>query len=446
MPGQPTGFHSQERFSIIDHLHVIERPAHCISRRDLSRGVLDVLYGLKDAGYRGCLVGGGVRDLLLGKQPKDFDVATDATPEQVCTLFRRARIIGRRFRIVHVRIGRELIEVSTFRADVSDPDTASQHHVTDDAGRILRDNVYGDIGEDARRRDFTVNGLYYDISDFAIYDYVGGMADVESRTLRLIGDPETRYREDPVRMLRALRIAAKLDLQIAPATADPIDRLASIVSQVPPARLFDEILKALMVADGAATFEAMLTYGLFAAFFPDSAQAIDRQQASGLTVMRTAVANTAQRIVAGKPVTPAFIYAALLWPAVCEAMAAHAADDTPVAVALSMAQREVVARQVQIITIPKRFAAPMREIWQLQPRFLKRRGKQPRRLMGHPRFRAAYDFLLLRAEAGEVDTELADWWTQIQKDPQMPSPAASRPRRHGRGRGGRGRHAERGKK
>jgi poly(A) polymerase len=424
---------------------IIPRAEHGISRRQISDSALKVLYRLNQAGYRGCLVGGGVRDLLLGVQPKDFDVATDASPEEIRELFSNSRLIGRRFRLAHVRFGREIIEVSTFRADMSgdeSPDEEDDRRAMDDAGRILRDNVYGSIEEDARRRDFTVNALYYDIADFGIHDYVGGMADIEQRQLRLMGDPETRYREDPVRMLRALRIAAKLDLEIEPATLDPIPRMAGLLADVPAARMFDEVLKALMNPDGPAAFETVYEYGLLDVLFPATGAAL-KHDSAGLMIIRRAIANTAQRIRDDRPVTPAFLYAAFLWPGVQALAARFQEEGRPPAQALAMAQRDILGEQVQRVSLPKRFAVPMREIWQLQPRFHKQRGKQPARLMSHPRFRAAYDFLLLRAEAGEVDQATADFWTQAQEATDSPAPAPSRPgsagrRRRRRRRGGQG--------
>lgn len=428
---------------------VIPRPEHPISRADISDSALKVLYRLKDAGFRACIVGGGVRDLLLGAQPKDFDVATDASPEQVRDLFRNSRLIGRRFRLAHVRFGREIIEVSTFRADSAgaEADGDSDDHVTDDAGRILRDNVFGSIEEDARRRDFTINGLYYDISDFGIHDYVGGMADVADRQLRLIGDPDTRYREDPVRMLRAVRIAAKLDLTIEPATEAPLYRLGGLLADVPAARLFDEVLKLLMTPDGAVSFDQLLHYGLFAPLFPAAAEALAGPDGEAhRRLIRRAIENTGQRIREGRPVTPAFLSAAFLWPAVKMRADTLTADGMQPVPAMAMAQREVLTDQVQRVSIPKRFSVPMREIWTLQPRFQRRRGKAPTRLMGHPRFRAAYDFLLLRAEVGEEPAELAQWWTDIQESDQAPPPAD--PERGastgGRGRGRRGGRRRRG--
>lgn len=418
---------------------IIPRAEHPISRRDISDSALKVLYRLKDAGYRACLVGGGVRDLLLGVAPKDFDIATDASPEEIRKLFGNARLIGRRFRLAHVRFGREIIEVSTFRADLSEAEPDDDARVLDDSGRILRDNVYGSIEEDARRRDFTINGLYYDIADFAIHDYVDGMEDVAARRLRLIGDPAVRYREDPVRLLRAVRIAAKLDLEIERGTAAPIRELADLLADVPPARLFDEVLKVLMTPDGVDAFRALREYGLFAPLFPDTAAALESEYGpAGLQVIENAIANTGRRILEDRPVTPAFLYAALLWPAVRLAWARYESEGMPSTPALAKAQREVVENQVQRVMLPRRFAVPMREIWQLQPRFHKRRGRQPTRLMAHPRFRAAYDFLLLRAEAGEEPAELAQWWTDIQeqKPEAAPSPAPARRGRRRR-RGGR---------
>lgn len=400
-----------------------------------------MLYRLKDAGFRACVVGGGVRDLLLGFEPKDFDVATDAAPEQVRELFgRQARLIGRRFRIVHVRFGGEIIEVSTFRADMSGVDDDAvddDHHRLDDSGRILRDNVYGNIEEDARRRDFTINGLYYDIADFSIYDYADGMTDIAARRLRLIGDPEARYREDPVRMLRAVRIAIKLGLTIDEATAAPIPDLAELLQDVPPARLFDEVLKLIMVPEGATVFDCIREYGLLAPLFPATEACLNAPNGDAdAALIRRAISNTAERMRIGKPVTPAFLYAALLWPVVRNRRDALVADDMPLGQAQTVAQREVLAEQIQRVSIPKRFSGPMREIWQLQPRFHRRRGKAPARLMAQPRFRAAYDFLLLRTEVGEEPEDLAQWWTDIQDNGETPAQPPPRQRR-GRRRGGR---------
>lgn len=433
---------SQSR-SVISGLRVIKPDEHGIERSRLSDAVCQVLDGLHDAGFRACVVGGAVRDLLLGVQPKDFDVATDAEPERICALFRRARMIGRRFRIVHVRFGRAVIEVSTFRADPHAD--GEDERLLDDAGRVLRDNVFGDIEQDARRRDFAINGLYYDIADGCVYDYVGGMRDVEARRLHVIGDPGVRYREDPVRMLRAVRIAAKLDLEIDP-TAEPAPELIERLADVPAARMFDEVLKLLMHPAAPRAWDMLRERGLLAPLFDQTMAVLDGPDgAAGEALIEKAIANTARRIAEHRPVTPAFILAALLWPPVrARALHLEAEEQQPPVPALAAAQSAVVGQQVQRVSIPKRFSVPMREIWELQPRFHRRRGKQPQRLMAHPRFRAAYDFLLLRAEAGEVEQELARWWTDIQENSDTPAPKGGsrsrRRKRRGRG-GGRKRHS-----
>lgn len=413
------------RGSSINDLRIVDPDTHGISRGDISDAALAVLDGLHEAGYRACLVGGAVRDLMLGVQPKDFDVSTDAEPEQIVDVFgRKARLIGRRFQICHVRFGREVIEVSTFRADPGGEDAGEDTRELDDAGRVLRDNVFGSIAEDARRRDFAINGLYFDIADHQIYDYVGGLDDIEHRRLRLIGDAEVRYREDPVRMIRAVRIAAKLNLTID-APARPPAKLVGLLADVPAARMFDEVLKLLMHPAGPSVYASLREYDLLRPLFDQTVTVLDSPAgAASEALIERAIANTAARIDAGKPVTPAFIFAALLWPAVRERAANLEREGMAPAPALSSAQSDVVTHQVQRVAIPKRFSIPMREIWQLQPRFHKRRGRQPERLIAHPRFRAAYDFLLLRAQVGEVEQDLADWWTQIQDDPSIPKPAS----------------------
>ncbi|MGN8199717.1 polynucleotide adenylyltransferase PcnB [Salinisphaera sp. RV14] len=396
-----------------------------------------MLDGLHAAGYRACLVGGAVRDLLLGVAPKDFDVSTDAEPEAVVEVFgRKARLIGRRFQICHVRFGREIVEVSTFRADPANADTEDAREL-DDAGRVLRDNVFGSIAEDARRRDFAINGLYLDIADHCIYDYVDGLADIKARRLRLIGEARVRYREDPVRMIRAVRIAAKLDLALDPAAEPPADMI-ELLADVPSARMFDEVLKLLMHPSGPKVYRMLRHYDLLRPLFADTMAVIESPAgAASEALIEKAIANTAARIEAGKPVTPAFIFAALLWPAVREGAANLEREGMPPAPALASAQSQVVSRQIQRVAIPKRFSIPMREIWQLQPRFHKIRGRHPERLIPHPRFRAAYDFLLLRAEVGEVEPELAEWWTVMQDDPSTPKPASGAGARRRKRRGGR---------
>lgn len=378
-----------------------------------------MLYGLRDAGYQAYVVGGGVRDLIAGLKPKDFDVATDALPEQVRRLFRSSRLVGRRFLIAHVRMGSEIVEVTTFRGPINDS------HDRDETGRILSDNVYGCMEDDAFRRDFTVNGLYYDIRDYSIVDYVGGLDDLKARRLRLIGEPELRYREDPVRMLRAIRIGNKLHFQIDPACAEPIPRLAPLLGEIPPARLFDEVLKLLLSTDAVENFRALHWFGLWHELFPDVDMALVEAPEKTRPFIEWALHNTAERIKNDQPVTPAFLFAALLWPPLsARAASLRAAQGHPESVALAQAGEEVLARQMLRVAIPKRFSIPAREIWMMQSRFDNRRS--PARLLNHPRFRAAYDFLLLRAQSGDAPQELADWWTAAQQGhvPPVPEGAA----------------------
>ena len=423
------------------------RSEHSISRAGISPNALKVLYRLKEAGYKGFLVGGAVRDLLLGITPKDFDVATDALPEEVRRLFRNCRLIGRRFRLAHVHFGNEIIEVATFRAaaaperediEEADPDSEgdgtegarpepieaapaydSEHRAFDRTGRILRDNIYGTIEEDVWRRDFAANGLYYSIEDFSIWDFVGGVQDVRARRLKLIGDPETRYREDPVRMLRAVRFAAKLDFSIEPETEAPLARLAYLLDGVPPARLFDECLKLFLSGFGLKSYRLLQKYGLFAHLFPLSAAAFALPPyAYAQEMVERGLINTDERIAADKPVTPTFLFAVLLWSAVLREMNERQAGPTPDLAQLMQACDTVLRAQQSRVAIPRRFGIPMRELLMLQPRFNRRSGVKSLSLLQHPRFRAAYDFLLLRAQVGVADPELAKWWTDIQVLPQ----------------------------
>ena len=392
----------------------IPRPEHAISRASISSSALKVLYRLKEAGFQSFLVGGGVRDLLLGREPKDFDVGTNATPDEVRALFRNCRLIGRRFRLAHVRYGRDVIEVATFRArhDNEEGDGSRAHS---DDGRILRDNVYGSLEDDVWRRDFTVNALYYDISDFSVVDYVGGLEDLKTGTLRLIGDPEQRYREDPVRMLRAVRFAAKLGFLIHPDSETAIHDLGHLLNDIPPARLFEEIMKLFLGGCAVSTFELLRHYNLFRHLFPMTDEALSHEeQGFPITFVLRALENTDLRLAEDKPVTPAFLYAALLWePARLRANELLEEGASPVE-AMQIAGNQLSSEQTQATSLPKRFSMPMREIWNLQPRFERKRGKAPYRLLEHPRFRAAYDFLLLRAEVGEAPAELARWWTDFQ--------------------------------
>lgn len=394
---------------------VIPRSEHNLSRANISPNALKVLYRLHEAGYRACLVGGGVRDLLLGREPKDFDVVTDARPEQVYKLFRNCRLIGRRFRLAHVQFGSEIVEVATFRArgvDGEDGDGLSVERAAD--GRILSDNVYGSIEDDAWRRDFTVNALYYDIANFAVLDYVGGMADLRAGLIRLIGNPAQHYHEDPVRLLRAARFAAKLGFRFDPATEAPLHRLGHLLEKIPPARLFDEILKLFMGGCAVQTFELLRHYRLFGWLFPATERCLNHQQQHyPKTLLVRALANTDHRIAEGKSVHPAFLFAALLWEPLREQMRHLEAEGLEPHEALQAAAERVVQAQIRHTALPRRYSLPMREIWESQLRLTVTTGKRPLRLLDHPRFRAGYDFLLLRAETDKEAAELADWWTRF---------------------------------
>ncbi|MDS4025965.1 MAG: polynucleotide adenylyltransferase PcnB [Candidatus Contendobacter sp.] len=394
---------------------VIPRPEHNISRANISPNAVKVLYRLREAGHRACLVGGGVRDLLLGREPKDFDIATDARPEQVYKLFRNCRLIGRRFRLAHVQFGQEIIEVATFRAygrDDEDTEGPSVERAAD--GRILSDNVYGTIEDDAWRRDFTINALYYDIDNFAVLDYVGGIADLKAGLIRLIGDPAQHYHEDPVRLLRAVRFAAKLGFRLDPATEAPLHRLGHLLEKIPPARLFDEVLKLFLGGCAIQTFELLRHYRLFGWLFPATERCLHHQQRHyPKTLLVRALANTDRRLAENKPIHPAFLFAALLWEPLREQMRSLEADGLDAHEALQEAAERIIQAQIRHTALPRRYSLPMREIWELQQRLMVTTGKRALRLLDHPRFRAGYDFLLLRAEADEQAAPLADWWTQL---------------------------------
>ena len=393
---------------------IVPRPQHGISRANISENALKVLYRLKQESFQAHLVGGGVRDLLLGREPKDFDVATDATPEQVRQVFRNCRLIGRRFRLAHVHFGREIIEVATFRGGAVPDGDADDRQI--DNGRIVRDNTYGTIAEDALRRDFTVNALYYNIADFSLIDYADGLADLDAGRLRLIGDPEQRYREDPVRMLRAVRFACKLGFTIDAATEKPIFGLAHLLADIAPARLFDELIKLFHSGYGREVFEKLRQYGLFGQLFPATEECLAREDHGfPITFVSRGLTNTDKRVQEDKTVTPAFLLGVLLWEPVRRRFEHYLAAGESTNEAMFLAAGEICARQQPLVAIPKRFSLPMREIWSLQPRFEQRDGRRPQRLITHPRFRAAYDFLLLRADAGEADPELAAWWTRFEE-------------------------------
>lgn len=431
---RPTG--CQTKTTGISHIEpkIIPRSEHSISRAYIDSNAVKVLYRLKDANYAAYLVGGGVRDLLLGREPKDFDVATDARPEEIRAEFKNCRLVGRRFRLAHVMFGREVVEVATFRAAPTPDDGGLDD---EERGPLLRDNVYGTLEEDAWRRDFTVNALYYDIRDFSVVDYTGGLADLNAGVLRLIGDdPALRYREDPVRMLRAVRFAVKLGFRIDAKTEAPIAELGHLLADIPAARLYEEVLKLFMAGYALQTFERLRHYNLFRYLFPatDALLAVEENHFPHLFLSH-ALRNTDSRIAEDKPVAPAFIFAALLWDPVRHEVNERMAQGVSEIDAWQQASDTVVQRQVAAVSLPKRFTIPMREIWLLQARLQNIGGRRPVRLMEHPRFRAAYDFLLLRAQAGEAVGELAQWWTRFQamneseRSQLLSAPASKGPRR-----------------
>jgi len=428
---------------------VIPRDSHPISRSGISPDALRVLYRLRDAGYQAFLVGGCVRDLMLGNEPKDFDVATNALPEDVRRLFRNCRLIGRRFRLAHVFFGRDIIEVATFRAasapepgdepmldlegegegegededgEAVDAAPAAQFdepdvdRVVNEQGRILRDNVYGTIDQDVWRRDFTVNALYYNIADFSIWDYVGGFEDVMARRLRLIGDPETRYREDPVRMLRAARFEAKLGLELDHATSAPVAELRQLLASVPSARLFDETLKLFLTGHGARSYQVLKARGLLEVLLPSVARVVSRYP--GGPVERLLVAgleNTDARVRNDRPVTPTFLFALLLYGPVAVEIESAPRDrwqDTGTILdAVDSAIRGIYSR----VALPRRFALGVRDMFALQPRLEAPRGRRALRLLENPKFRAAFDLLALRAQCGMADPAIVEWWEKLQK-------------------------------
>jgi poly(A) polymerase len=441
---------------------IIPRAEHSISRNDISGNALKVLYRLKEAGFHAFLVGGAVRDLLLGLHPKDFDVATDAQPEEVRRLFRNCRLIGRRFRLAHVFFGQEIIEVATFRASaaVEPPeseeeqtfpaDVDEEHRVVHASGRILRDNLYGSIDDDVWRRDFTANALYYNIEDFSIWDYVGGVEDIRARVLKVVGDPATRFREDPVRMLRAIRFAAKLDFTLAPETAAPIASLRRMLAEVPAARLFDETMKMFLKGAALATWRLLRSHQLDALLFPATARYFDEHPENpAYQMLERGLEDTDARIVADKPVTPTYLFAVLLYAPIREAALRLMERGTPETQAFFLASDNIVKAEQRNVSIPKRFTLPMREMLALQPRFRRREGRKALALLEHTRFRAAYDFLMLRCHTGLEDSDIGEWWTRIQMlshedrlalvevhGPQTPRPSGPRRRRRRRGRRG----------
>ena len=426
---------------------IIPRSEHTISRRGISPNALRVLYRLRDAGFQAFLVGGCVRDLLIGIEPKDFDVATDALPEQVKKLFRNCRLVGRRFRLAHVFFGRETIEVATFRAatapsqaeepvpvadlddgeqaEIDDTDTleiieqdvdSDSERLLDEHGRILRDNVYGNIHDDVWRRDFTANALYYNIADFALWDYVGGFEDITAHTLKLIGDPVTRYREDPVRMLRAARFEAKLDFQLDGPTAEPLQHLSHLLASVPPARLFDETLKLFLTGHGEASLAVLRRRRLFGALLPEVNAYLDEHPNSLVEkLLIQGLKNTDARVRADKPVTPTFLFALLLYGPIAKAIESSPPERWHELATILDACDQAVREAQTHISLPRRFSLGVREMFALQPRLEHPRGRRALRLLEHPRFRAAYDLLILRADHGLASQETATWWTRLQE-------------------------------
>ncbi len=482
---------------------IIPRAEHSISRNAISPNALRVLYRLREAGYEAFLVGGCVRDLLIGITPKDFDIATSALPEEVKRTFRNCRLIGRRFRLAHVFFGREIIEVATFRAtsspvdepiestipdldddevleddellddDEADESTVlaeagshrtgihavtplverdrSRHagagddddedRVTDEHGRILRDNAYGTIDDDVWRRDFTANALYYNIADFSIWDYAGGVEDIQARRLKLIGDPVTRYREDPVRMLRAARFEAKLGFSLDGETGSSIPELRSLLASVPPARLFDETLKLFLTGHGAMSLVVLQQHGLLGELLPTVAAYLDKHPEGAVArLLRQGLLNTDQRVAQGKPVTPTFLFALLLYGPIAEIIEKQPQekwhDIGTIVDAVDRAARGAQGR----ISIPKRFSLGVREMFAAQPRLEQPRGRRALRMLEQPRFRAGFDLLLLRADMGLASRELADWWTKVQEvsqpDREALADALGGQRREGEGAAG----------
>ncbi|HPU79047.1 polynucleotide adenylyltransferase PcnB [Accumulibacter sp.] len=388
---------------------VIAVVQHGLQRDQISRGCQRTIATLQENGYQAYVVGGAVRDLLAGLTPKDFDVATNATPEQVRHCFRRSRIIGRRFQIVHVNMGAETIEVTTFRGHHGEQGGNTAQ--TDEQGRVLRDNVFGSQAEDAARRDFTVNALYYDPTSETIVDYHHGVADLRQKTLRMIGDPKTRYREDPVRMLRAVRLAAKLGLLIDPAASRPIREMTDLIENVPPSRLFDEMLKLLTSGHAVRCVTRLREEGLHHGLLPLLDVILD--QPLGERFVMLALDATDRRVREGKPVSPGFLFATLLWNEVLVKWDLLKSRGEPVIPALFLAMDEVLDVQAEKLAITRRIAGDIKDIWALQPRFEQRSGKRPYGVLQQPRFKAGYDFLLLRVESGEVDPEVGSWWTDF---------------------------------
>ena len=394
----------------------IGRKKHSLSRKQISNNALKVLYRLHESGYLAYLVGGSVRDLLLGRQPKDFDVATNATPEQVREIFRNSRIIGRRFRLVHVYFSGETIEVSTFRANIGE---FKQEQPKE--SMLQNDNVFGTIEEDAWRRDFTVNALYYNIADYAISDFTQGMKDLRKKRIRMIGDPNQRYHEDPVRMLRAIRLAAKCNFSIEPETAKPISKLLHLLSHVPPARIFDEILKLFFEGNAEVTFRRLQEYGLITSLFPESAKTFSKKDSRDSKLILLALKATDHRFANGLSLNPGFLLSVFLWPAFQKRMKYYLKKNKRLFHAIDLAMEDTISKQLETVKIPKRLIAMIRTIWILQFYLQRRRARRVYRVYEDRYFRAAFDFLELRVKNGERLKEILAWWSKfrnVDKDTQ----------------------------
>lgn len=403
-------------------LTIIPRNQHSISRKEISENALKVLYRLNKAGFEAYLVGGSIRDLLLGKKPKDFDITTNATPEQMRKLFRNCRLVGRRFRLAHVMFNQEIIEVSTFRGHHQSlkvtKSTRYSASLTGHNGMLLRDNIFGSIEEDAQRRDFSINSLYYSVSDFTLRDYTGGLKDLQEGKIRLIGDPETRYREDPVRMLRAIRFSAKLNMHISNETAAPIPRLATLLHEIPPARLFEEALKLLQAGFAEPTYRLLCEYQLFQSLFPlISCNFTTHGNSYMEEIIIKVLQNTDQLLRKNLRINPAFLFAVILWYPVLERAKKLTREHLlPYFDSLSLAMNNILAEQCRTLAIPKRLTTLIRDIWQLQLRLSRRKDKRAQKLMEHPKFCDAYNLLKLRAEV-EKNAELQRitlWWDEFQ--------------------------------
>jgi poly(A) polymerase len=407
--------------STLEQPIVLSRNQHPVSRQLLSPSALKVLYRLNKSGSDAYLVGGGVRDILLGLKPKDFDIATNATPDEIKALFRNCRLIGRRFRLAHIVFGREIIEVATFRGHhdnaTEQEQSCKKTSKQSEHGMFLRANIYGTIDEDAERRDFTINALYYSSKDFKVYDFANGVKDVEDKVIRLIGDPETRYREDPVRMLRAIRFATKLDMTISPETRAPIKELSTLMANIPAARMFEEFLKLFISGKAVANYEQLRSYNLFTYFFPAVEQELNNNNQLLERFIMLALENTDNRINNDQRVTPAFLFAAMLWyPLQKYIKQININNNLAPQDSFFAALSEIMPEQQRSIAIPKRFQGVMKDIWILQDKLARREGKRAFKTFEHPKFRAGYDFLLLRAEIENTPDliELATWWTDFQ--------------------------------